>query len=1391
MDPAHELRRRFGDADVFKADPIVLHVYADGKETPVDAPELLPDDSIGDVSRKLAVRLGTPVYWCVRSDEISGSYLDSLRAAAQDAEIAVHGPREKGRKAKASDEFAHWCPYAVGGHPAALPDVVTAVKSDAVLEQMLGSSPDARVVACIAPSAAWNAPETPDDGTEAVLDAMRAATPFRERMAGACDVEIVHSLTPDGTPVTRDVLDSFLNGTKLSTDGVFSATLHRANGSLTFRGWAPAARAGALSATKSDRDCRRLLSQGVEQLLLLTAVPGVEGAARVRIDPEMVATVSLHTAGDALDAIRGVFDTPAVRDALRSAADVDVEPVPVDALDVQLVRYRSRHVLTDSKGSAPALAAFVTALDRASPLLSYTRTPDGLEITLARTPNYTVPTPEHEFIMRRQHMALQGRRAQLLKELAAEFRMTPEGARAELAAYEASRPMRVYRDTTLPSNNVLATVKSTGPDGLMVTIDCRCELRYAERLMWCLRRVMTFKRGTVAAVAAKEGASVQELLRAAQEASPADEASKDASAVSSKYVLNRLYATDRDLFASFRPKFQMYSKMCGAVDGRQPIALTPKALAELRESGQDLYSVETRGVAYVCPQVWCPVLQTSMTVEDFVAAGSVCPDGTPGIDMTRAKYWRGAPARYPGFLGAHKHPDGLCMPCCFKRPQTPEQQSRSGTPDQKTPSSKKDQAYVLSEDHVPLPENRYGASRALPDMLRRGVPGSTFMAALAAVLGRSVDAVVSELVSVATTANLLRVGRGGLLSRFTDVRHAPLREDEFAAFLKTAAGKAHVAATATTGSKLAGAARERSRALFDAVLRYREYLAQPQCGHAFVLPLLPVAFPDTLVGVVEVTDSVAMVHAPMGGAAPLPSVTTVRLIHKQDAAYEPLVSKRTKGAALRPGDHEAAMVVSAHLQYRDILLDRPLARLLGCLKARSIQVDTVVLADDLRTVGVVTKDDLYVPLEEPDESAFPGPVDMAYISDLPAAGLQVDAKAAVDTLAAIAKDTGRDDLLDPEHVKSRGRTVALRTKAGAVVPLASDAPEILELYRDARDAVVQFVRSAPAGDSPVSELIADSDALQRLLDDMRVHLQNEHLDEMWVLNHPMCPYPRDVRAARLLELTSPVHSDVSDDVVAKAINMLMTRQTLPNAASSQVSDVVVANEDDVIDGTLAAAVAALSLPEDHVDVVRRALATQAYGDPVSSFSESVSLTQAWAAPARGLEVFKTPGVVDPVAAVAAIASATGVRVKGTTHRYVQDAVRDIATAAELGESVQDMGLHYDVERLALSDIEKAKTKKGDIVRRLTTRLLTRDHFHVGPGDVARALSGPKNVAVVLSPKGSFVSGSGDMVTVVMLFGSTVAIATKERAPQIRLRDLPKGVATLVNSHLKQFRARQR
>lgn len=1384
MDPVQEVRRRFGDADVFLAAPIVLHVYADGTETPVEAPELLPDDSIGDVSRKLAARLGGPAYWCVRSGEFPDSYVENLRAAVQDAELSVHGPSaaSKGkRKPKAASPYAHWCPYAIGGHPASLPDVVTTLKSDAVLEQLLGGWPDARVVACRSQSPAWNAPETPDDGTEAVLEAMRAATPFRERMSGACSVRVAHALVPEGTLVTRDVLESFLNGTTLSTDGVFSAALHRANGSLTFRGWAPAARAGLLTASKSDKDCRKLLSGGVEQLLVLTAAPGVEGAARVKVTRDLYADVSLHTTADALDAIRSVFATPAIQEAMKAAADAELEPVPDDVLDTHLLHYRSRHVLTDAKGGAPALAAFVTALDRASPLLSYTRTEDGLEITLARTPNYAVPTPEHEFIMRRHHMTVQGRKAQLLKELAAEFRLTPDEARAELAAYEVAIPARVYRGTSLPNNKVLATVKSGGPDGLMVLIDCECELRYAERLLWCLRRVPTFKKGSAVA-AAKEGASVQELLRAAQETSP--EASVEASAVSSKYVLNRLYATDRELFASFRPKFQMYSKMCGAVDGRQPIALTPKALGELRAAGQDLYSVETRGVAYVCPQIWCPALQTSMTVEDFVAAGSVCPDGTPGIDMTRAKYWRGAPARYPGFLGAQKHPDGLCMPCCFKRPQTPEQQQAAkGAP------RAKEQSYVLSENHVPLPESRYGATRALPDMLRRGVPGSTFTAALAAVLGRSSDAVIAELVSVATTSNLLRVGRGGLLSRFTDVRHAPLREDDFAAFLKTAAGKEHVAATGATPGKLAGPARERSRALYDAVLRYREHLAQPQCGHAFVLPLLPVAFPDTLVGVVEDTDSVAMVHAPMGAAVPLPSVTTVRLIHKQDAAYEPLVSRRTKGAALRPGDHEAAMVISAHLQYRDVLLDRPLSRLLGCLKARSVAVDTVVLSDDLRAVGVVTGDDLYVPLEEPDESAFPGPVSMIYLSDLPSAALQVEPKAAADALAAIAKDTGRDDLLDPERVKSRGRTVALRTKGGAIVPLVPDAPEIHELFRDARDAVVQFVRSAPSEDSAVADLIADSDALQCLLDDMRVHLQNEHLDEMWVLNHPMCPYPREVRAARLLELTSPVHSDVSEDVVAKAVNMLMTLQTLPNAASSQVSDVVVANEDDVIDGSLAAAVAALSLPEDHVDIVRRALASHAYGDPVSSFSEAVSLTQAWAAPARGLEVFKTPGAVDPIAAVAAIASAVGLRVKGTSHRYVQDAVRDIATAAELGEPIQDMGLHYDVERVALADLEKAKTKKGDIVRRLTTRLLTRDQFRVGPGDVARALSGPKNVAVVLSPKGSFVSGSGDVVTVVMLFGSTVAIATKDRSPQVRIPDLPKGLATLVKAHFQRFSRR--
>ena len=250
----------------------------------------------------------------------------------------------------------------------------------------------------------------------------------------------------------------------------------------------------------------------------------------------------------------------------------------------------------------------------------------------------------------------------------------------------------------------------------------------------------------------------------------------------------------------------------------------------------------------------------------------------------------------------------------------------------------------------------------------------------------------------------------------------------------------------------------------------------------------------------------------------------------------------------------------------------------------------------------------------------------------------------------------------------------------------------------------------------------------------------------------------------------------------------MTHSRPARPAPEPSEDVLTATADDVIDGTLSAAIAALSLPEDHVDVVRHALAAHVAADPVSTFSKPMSLAHAWASPARGLDLFGAADGVDAVSAVASVAAATGLKPLGTTRAYAGAAVADIARAVERGESIESLGLHRDVERLAVADAAAARSRNQPMTRRLKTRLAADAgaRVKVGRGDVARALSGPHNVAVVLSPTGSFVAGSGNRVTVVLLTsGGHVVIGTRGGQPLLPRGDLPRGIAALVAAHVRQ------
>ena len=179
-----------------------------------------------------------------------------------------------------------------------------------------------------------------------------------------------------------------------------------------------------------------------------------------------------------------------------------------------------------------------------------------------------------------------------------------------------------------------------------------------------------------------------------------------------KEILKRLQAADRDLFA------HKWTSSCGAENRRQPIVLTRAQKERIdREfpgsyGGPDNYKQtgttedRARRNYYVCPKVWCPQSEVTLTREQLAGLGGKCP---PPYSETPifldGDYWRikGREAEHYPNLHNYGHPRGVLQPCCGKR------ETKAGAEDDALNGR-----YILRPDIVPVENRRFGA---LPESL--------------------------------------------------------------------------------------------------------------------------------------------------------------------------------------------------------------------------------------------------------------------------------------------------------------------------------------------------------------------------------------------------------------------------------------------------------------------------------------------------------------------------------------------------------------------------------------------------------------------------------------------------------------------------------------------------
>lgn len=188
-------------------------------------------------------------------------------------------------------------------------------------------------------------------------------------------------------------------------------------------------------------------------------------------------------------------------------------------------------------------------------------------------------------------------------------------------------------------------------------------------------------------------------------------------------------------------KFNAYSRACPWNVKRQPVILTDEEKDKIDREHAGSYehaikygSSPDKQYWYICPRYWSLKDNVSLTEEQVKSGkyGKVIPNGAKKVpaghtifEFTDNKYHTDEEGKYvqhyPGFIKEGSHPDGYCLPCCFKSWSSPAQEKRrkecSEGKEQKTDAKKQKPAgkldidadeYIKGPDKFPLDHNRWG-----------------------------------------------------------------------------------------------------------------------------------------------------------------------------------------------------------------------------------------------------------------------------------------------------------------------------------------------------------------------------------------------------------------------------------------------------------------------------------------------------------------------------------------------------------------------------------------------------------------------------------------------------------------------------------------------------------
>lgn len=146
--------------------------------------------------------------------------------------------------------------------------------------------------------------------------------------------------------------------------------------------------------------------------------------------------------------------------------------------------------------------------------------------------------------------------------------------------------------------------------------------------------------------------------------------------------------------------FSSYSRMCSHSVRRQPVILTDEEKAKIDREHPDSYDKDmaikygsdpNKQFWYICPRYWCMTEGVSLSekeVKEGKCSGNVIsrdekrlPENAHIYEFAikgNKEHFKGDEyiPHNPGFLKDVKHPNNLCLPCCFKNWDKPDQKQR-------------------------------------------------------------------------------------------------------------------------------------------------------------------------------------------------------------------------------------------------------------------------------------------------------------------------------------------------------------------------------------------------------------------------------------------------------------------------------------------------------------------------------------------------------------------------------------------------------------------------------------------------------------------------------------------------------------------------------------------